>query len=247
MSEAARPARLPTRTAVLGCGRMGGALLHAATRQGLDVIAGVRDRERCYPCAPPGIARTDLASAAREAELVVLAVPAGRPVRMVARSLRNELDGELDGKVIVDLTNPGFGRSGVPRPHGVRRTRSSEAEKLARRLPGGHVVKALNTISAWSLLHASQTTHPTPMSIPIAGDHAASVNLVAAWVAALGFEPMPVGPLTRARWMEHMAQVLWHCDALSAREESRKPCDGHDDQHDHPNAPARAERSSQRS
>jgi predicted dinucleotide-binding enzyme len=181
---------------------MGGALLHAATRQGLEVVAGVRDRDRFYPCAPPGVVQADLTTAAREAELVVLAVPAGRSARTVARSLRDE----LDGKVILDLTNPGFGRSGEPRPHGLQVTRSSEAEKLARRLPGGHVVKALNTISARTLLHTSQTAQP--VSIPIAGDHAASVDLVAAWVAALGFEPVPVGPLNRARWMEHMAHVL---------------------------------------
>lgn len=181
---------------------MGGALLHVATRQGLDVVAGVRNCERPRPAAPPGVAQTDLATAVRGAELVVLAVPAGRTVRAVVRSLRDE----LAGKVIVDLTNPGFGRSGEPRRQGLRVTRPSEAERLARRLPGGHVVKALNTISARTLLQSPEAAHP--VCVPIAGDHAASVGLVAAWVAALGFEPAPVGPLNRARWMEHMAHVL---------------------------------------
>ncbi|GHD98159.1 NADPH-dependent F420 reductase [Streptomyces alanosinicus] len=204
---------LPARTAVVGCGRMGSALLHAALRQGLDVLAGVREPRRRRPGVPPEVAQLTPGQAAAAAELVVLAVPPGEPLRQLAE----QLEPVLAGKVVLELSNPAMPRRDMPAPRGP--WGPSEAELLARRLPRARVAKALNTVSAKALGPlgpAARGEWPRP-SVPVAVDDPAAQRLVCAWVEALGFEAVPAGPLTHARSLEHLAQLLRHIDAQSGR------------------------------
>ena len=78
-----------------------------------------------YGAAPPG-------------DIVILAVPYTSAAAVVAK-----YGDALDGKVIIDITNPvAPDLSGLVTPHG-----SSGAQETAKGLPAGaHVVKAFNTI-----------------------------------------------------------------------------------------------------
>ncbi|MET7534331.1 NADPH-dependent F420 reductase [Streptomyces goshikiensis] len=211
--DAAAASPLPACTAVVGCGGMGSALLHAALRQGLHVLAGVREHRRRRPGVPPQVVQMAPRDAAEAADLVVLAVPPGEPLRQVAE----QLEPVLVGKVVLDLSNPAMRRRDMPTPHGSWAT--SEAELLARRLPRARVAKALNTVSAKALRGLA----PVPggdwrrPSVPVAVDDPSAQRLVCAWVEALGFEAVPAGPLSHAHWLEHLAQLLCHIDAQSGR------------------------------
>lgn len=212
-ARAADVSPLAVRTAVVGCGRMGSALLHAALSRRLEVLAGVREHRRRRPGVPDQVVQLAPAEAAAAADLVVLAVPPGAPLRELAR----ELEPVLADKVVLELSNPPTDRRESTGPRGS--WGPSEAELLAERLPRTRVAKALNTVSAKALRGGGPATpgEGRRMSVPVAVDDPAALRLVCAWVDALGFEAVPAGPLAHARWLEQLALLLCHIDAQSGR------------------------------
>ena len=71
-------------------------------------------------------------------------------------------------------------------------------------MSGARVVKALNAISATDL--AKQSSAYGPISIPLAGSNKVAVALVAQLVSDLGLEPVDMGSLVTARYIE---DLLW--------------------------------------
>ncbi|MFC7221069.1 NADPH-dependent F420 reductase [Streptomyces polyrhachis] len=220
-------AALPARTAVLGCGRMGSALVHAARSRGLDVVAGVRTPRLRRPGLPGDVAQLWPPEAVAAADLVVLATPPGIPLQHLALHLAPV----LAGKVVLDVSNPLFRRPAMPAPRGPYETggeaggetgESSETERLASWLPAARVAKAFNTVSAKALrLHAAAGAGDPygleHLSVPVVADDPGARETVCAWVRALGFDPVPAGGLAHARELEHLARLLHHIDTASGR------------------------------
>lgn len=125
-------------------------------------------------------------------DVVVLAVPYPALADIVAR-----FGAQLDGKIVVDLTNPldftTFDSLVVP-------AGSSAAAELAAQLPGARVLKAFNTNFAATL--ASGTTGGATTTVLVAGDdEEAKATLVAA-VEAGGLAALDAGSLARAHELE---------------------------------------------
>ena len=127
-------------------------------------------------------------------ELVVLAVYYGSIGEAV------EQYGErLQGKVVVEISVPLDWESmdGFVIP-----SDTSAAEETQKLLPGGTpVVKAFNTNFARTLEPGEK--NGVPLDVFIAGDDEEAKRKVAALVEAGGMRPVDVGPLRRARQMEH--------------------------------------------
>jgi predicted dinucleotide-binding enzyme len=125
-------------------------------------------------------------------DIVVLAVP--YPALADVVSKRGD---RLDGKVVVDITNPlnveTFDSLTVPPD-------SSAAAELAEQLPGARVLKAFNTNFAATL--ASGTVGGETTTVLIAGDDADAKADLTNLVTAAGLRVLDAGSLHRARELE---------------------------------------------
>ncbi len=197
--------------AVIGTGDVGGALGPEFAAQGHTIVYGSRDPERSK--VRQLVEKTgDLASAttpaeaAAQADIVVLAVP-GLLVEEITKSL-----GDLSGKIIIDPTNP-LERRMNRLEHAVD---TSNAEIIQAAAPGAYVVKAFNTLNWKTMVDPSSAGGP--VSIPLVGDNARAKKTVAELVSGMGLEPIDVGPLRDARWVEGML-ILW----INNRYGSKRP------------------------
>jgi NADPH-dependent F420 reductase len=128
-------------------------------------------------------------------ELVVLAVWYDS-----AQSILEQYGDQLDGKVVVDITNPVDVETfdGLVTPPD-----SSAAEELAKKAPeGAKLVKAFNTTFAGTLVEGQVAGQP--LDVFIAGDDDEAKHTVADLARAGGLNPIDAGPLRRARELERL-------------------------------------------
>lgn len=181
---------------IIGAGNVGSTLAKSLVAAGHDVTIAARTPEHAEEAATAAGAThaVNAASAAAVADVVVLAVPFA-----AAEEVAREIRPVMNGKVLVDVTNPAKPDWSGPLFEGA----SSGAERLAEWLPEARVVKALNTIFAANL--ANPTAHGTPLDGYVAGDDPAAKRLVLELVASIGLNPIDAGPLRSARQLEALA------------------------------------------
>lgn len=184
---------------ILGTGRMAITLAHCWLEHDHDIILGSRDPEAArirLGALAEQLAVRDFASAARDAEVIVLAVPweAASDVLVAC--------GPLEGKVIIDTTNPWNPTTDSPDVD----PNTSGAEEIARLMPRAHVVKALNGIF-WKNLR-DPTFSGLRASMFYCGDDDSAKSTVAELALEMKFDPVDCGPLSRARILESMG-LLW--------------------------------------
>jgi NADPH-dependent F420 reductase len=115
-----------------------------------------------------------------------------------AKAAVEEYGDGLDGKVLVDITNPvNESIDGLVTPPD-----GSAAQELARSAPGARVVKAFNTTFAGTLTEGSVAGEP--LDVFIAGDDEDAKAMVAELAKDGGLKPIDAGPLKRARELEAM-------------------------------------------
>ena len=83
---------------------------------------------------------------------------------------------------------------------------TSGAEQIAQWGVGAHVVKAFNT-TGWQNM-ANPLYGSQGLTMLLCGDKAEPKRVVAVLANQLGFEPVDVGPLKSARYLEALA-MLW--------------------------------------
>ena len=187
--------------AVIGTGDVGAALGPEFAAQGHVIIYGSRDPsrdkvQRLVEQTGKNASALVPAEAASRADIVVLAVP-GLMVEEITRSL-----GDLSGKIIIDPTNP-LKRSSTGLEHAVA---TSNGEIIQAAAPDAHVVKAFNTLNYRTMI--APASSGGPVSIPLVGDSDSAKNTVAQLVAGMGLEPIDLGGIANARWVEGML-ILW--------------------------------------
>lgn len=178
--------------AVIGAGHVGQALGAGWAAKGHEVVYGVRDP--AGKGGPPGFRSPE--DAAAEAQVVALCV--------MFHQLEQALQdcGDLDGKVVLDPTNPlAPDEGGLKLAVGFD---TSSAEFIAARTRGV-VVKALNQDGA-SVLGDTSGYPVRPIQF-IAGDDARAKSVVKGLVEDLGSAALDAGPLKAARLLEPLAMV----------------------------------------
>lgn len=130
-------------------------------------------------------------------QIVILAVHYGDPVKAVA----NEYGSLLEGRVLVDITNPvDFATFQLIPDAG-----TSGAEQIANLFKGAKVVKAFNTVFAGSLIQGEAGGQE--IDVFIAGDDAEAKQSVSELVRSSGMRPLDAGPLAYARHLEGFALI----------------------------------------
>jgi len=183
------------KVAIIGAGNVGSALAGAVTAAGHDVVVSAAHAEHARALAEKigGAAAESNQAAARDADVVVLAIPYGS-----MDSVATDIQDVADGKVIVDATNPM--KSDFS---GLAVTDRSGAELLQDRLSGASVVKAFNTVFASN--QAEPVVDGVTLDGFVAGDDAAAKSRIIDLLTAIGYQPVDVGGLAAARALEHMA------------------------------------------
>jgi NADPH-dependent F420 reductase len=128
-------------------------------------------------------------------DVVVLAVWYGP-----AQSVLDQYRDQLEGKVVVDITNPVDTETfdGLVTPPD-----SSAAEELAKKVPeSANLVKAFNTTFAGTLVEGQVAGQP--LDVFVAGDDAEAKQKIAELARGGGLNPIDAGPLRRARELERL-------------------------------------------
>ena len=183
------------KVAIIGAGNVGTALATSIGRAGHDVIISASSPESARQAAEATGAQAapDNASAVRDSEIVILAVPYGSAGQEVAAEIRDV----AAGHVVVDATNPM-----KPDYSGLATDGTSAAEEFQKQLPEASVVKAFNTIFA-----SNQANPSRDIDGYVAGDDDKAKQRVISLLESIGFSPVDVGPLRAARHLEGMAYI----------------------------------------
>jgi len=189
-----------------GTGPEGRGLALRFARGGVPVVIGSRDAARAAEVAgalAPGdglpLSGAVNADAARQAEIVLVAVPwEGHE-----RTLR-DLAEPLAGKLVVDIVNPlEFDDRG---PVTLRVPEGSAAEQAAALLPGSTVLAGFHHVSAKHLLDES---HAVDTDVLVCGDDRAAKDRVLALAERIaGVRGIDAGPLRNAHILEDWTAAL---------------------------------------
>lgn len=191
---------------ILGSGDVAQSLGKGFVKHGHDVMIGSRepdsDKLKAWKQAVGSHAHTGTSKeAAKFGEFVVLAtLGTGTEAAVDAAGHAN-----FDGKVVVDVTNPldfSGGSTGL-----FVGTTDSLGERVQRKLPRAHVVKAFNTISQVQMVDP-RSKHGKP-KLMIAGDDEGAKKQVEEFVKGLGWGGvLDCGGIDGARWLEALVP-LW--------------------------------------
>jgi hypothetical protein len=179
--------------AVLGTGTVGRTIAGKLTEVGHDVQVGSRSA---------GDDKVTFADAISHGDVVFNCTSGGGAVEAVTAG-----EGNLDGKLVIDVTNPLEFAGGVPAMF--TDTTDSLAERIQRACPTARVVKSLNTVTAAVMVDPASL--PGDHVIFVAGDDAGAKDEARALLGELGWPAervVDIGDLTAARAAEGYV-MLW--------------------------------------
>ncbi|MET9763273.1 NAD(P)-binding domain-containing protein [Streptomyces sp. NPDC006372] len=196
------------RYAVLGTGVVGRTLGGKLVELGHEVRLGSRTRDNpaaaeWAAAAGTGASAGTFAEAAAFGEVVVNAV-GGRVALAALEAVRPE---DLDGKVLVDVSNPLAFEEGELRLSPVES--DSVGEQIQRAFPNARVVKTLNTVKCQVMVDPARV--PGEHNVFVCGDDARAKEQVTALLGEFGWPAarvLDLGGIRAARHVE-MWLPLW--------------------------------------
>ncbi len=187
--------------AMIGAGRLGEGLGLRLSAAGHEIVFGVRDPVNAKYAdliAHKQIVMATPAQAIDDADYIFLATPWEQTQSALAAL------GKLDGRVLVDCTNPvSFGADG---PALAIDPSTSASEIIASWAPGAHVFKSFNHLG--SAIIKAPDRFVVPPLVALAGEDGRHKDRLLELIAEIGFTPQDAGPLRNARLLEAMA-ILW--------------------------------------
>ena len=181
--------------AIIGTGNIGGILAADFAAGGQNFLLAGRDQETARKIASDLGGHAEAVSvdeAVNRAGMLVLAVWLDAFEQLIA-----QYGERLDGKVIIDPTNP-IGPDGQGGVRKVIGEQESSGQILAGLLPAGaRLVKAFGTLSA-PTLSAVARREPERAVLFYAADDVADGDLVADLIRLAGFDPIRVGGLDQS-------------------------------------------------
>lgn len=190
---------------ILGSGTVAQTLAAGFIKHGHSVTLGTRDSNKLREfLSRHKDAKVDsVANAAKNADLVVLAVKGSAAAQVLAAAG----DANLAGKPVIDATNP---LADAPPANGVLKfftnLEHSLMEDLQDKVPSAHFVKAFNSVGAAVMVDPSFAGGKPTMFI--AGNNDAAKKKVAEILDQFGWEVEDMGKAEAARAIEPLC-VLW--------------------------------------
>ena len=197
------------RIGIIGSGAMGAPIGLLWAEAGHQVMFSSRNPDQLMDLVRSAAPRASAGyadAAAFFGEVILLAVPPS-----AIPQLGEDLADLMQGKIVIDLTNPRVDRDG---PISNEWLEMGTGVAMAQYLPGVRLVKALNTVNPRSFRDPIRDGER--IGVPIAGDDDEAVAITAALVRDTGLDPVIVGPLTRAKDFDR-GTAVWETGA-SARE-----------------------------
>jgi 8-hydroxy-5-deazaflavin:NADPH oxidoreductase len=179
-----------TTIGIIGSGNIGSAVARAAVAIGDDVVISNSRGPQTLGELVAELGRHasagTVAEAAAAGDLVLVAIP--------LRAIGALEPDAFDGKIVIDANNYYPQRDGQIAELDTEAITTSEL--LQRQLPGAKVVKAFNHIIAAEILStASAKGTDGRRALIVAGDDQAAKDAVAAFIEAIGFDVVDIGPL----------------------------------------------------
>jgi len=193
------------RIGIIGSGDVAQSLAAGFLKHGHTVVVGTRHVEKLadWRTENPQGGVGSFADAAASAEVVVLAVKG----TAASDALRQAGGSNLDGKVVIDATNP---IADAPPDHGVLKffttLDDSLMERLQREHPGARFVKAFNSVGNDVMVNPHFEGGPPTMFI--CGNHDAAKWTVKGILDQFGWETADMGTVEAARVIEPLC-ILW--------------------------------------
>jgi 8-hydroxy-5-deazaflavin:NADPH oxidoreductase len=189
--------------AFIGVGNVGAPLADRLQVLGHQVVIAARDRQSQTVQSAlnrnPDLLVQSPSEAIESSEVVFLATPFS-----AIESVLTPLKSALNGKVLVDCTNP----VGANLTHGLH-SRVSGSETIQQLVPNVRVVKAF-TIYGYENFEDSHYPGYGDLkpAMLIAGDEPVAKSVIADFCQQLGWETIDTGNLAMSLHLEHMA-LLW--------------------------------------
>ena len=202
-------------TAIIGVGQIGSGLARDLVRGGERVVLAARDQSHAHALAGELGDRATAAPvreaiADADADVVVLAIWLDQ-----SRALMPQIADLLEGKVVVDPSNPiGFDKGQVHRtlPEG-----TSAGSVVAGLLPtGAQFVKAFGSLGAGSLANDANRS-PRRAVLFYATDDDRAADKTERLITAAGFDPVKVGGIKDAGRIEGPGGDLHQNGGLNGR------------------------------
>jgi predicted dinucleotide-binding enzyme len=186
---------------IIGSGMVGQALAAGFAAKGHDVVIGTREAAKLADWqagAGKGVRIGSLAEVGAHGEVLFLATQWGGTENAL------KLAGDIAGKVLVDVTNPlSFegGKPGLALGHS-----DSGGEQVQRWAPSARVVKALNIVTASTMVSPRREDGDPDMFI--GGDDPAAKATVTTLLQGFGWSVIDLGGIDASRLLEPLA-LIW--------------------------------------